>query len=80
MASRLCDQVGCLEVSAFIEVVHVFIPTFRGKKDRLVCMKRSVCLCLSKREEEGGRSEGIEFDTCWQHEQVCVTLLCARLD
>lgn len=37
----------------------------------------SVCACL---EEEGGRREGTEFDTCWQHQQVCVTPLCARLD
>lgn len=78
MGSHLCDQVGCLEVSAFMKVVQVFIPTFR-RQTRLH-ETEYVCFCLSKREEEGGRSEGIEFDTCWQHEQVCVMTLCARLD
>lgn len=37
-------------------------------------------LCLSETGEEGGRSECMEFDTCWQHKQVCVTPLRARLD
>lgn len=78
MASPSCDQVGCLEASAFMKVVRVFIPTFRG----INCLHETkhVCLCSSEGEEEGGKSEGIEFDTCWQHEQVCVTPLCARLD
>lgn len=80
MVSRLRGQVGCLELPACIKVVRVFILTFRGRKDRLVCIKQYVCMCLSEREEEGERSEGIEFDTCWQHEQVCVMPLCARLD
>lgn len=52
MVSRLWDQVGCLEVPAFVKVVGVFIPAFRRKNN--LHQAEHECLCLSGR---GGREK-----------------------
>jgi len=38
----------------------------RKNRQNRLHQRQHVYLCLPEREEEGGTSEGIEFDTCWQ--------------